>query len=176
MAYRVIDKETMPRREQFDYFRAMAQPYVGITWELDITDLRRRQKAEGWPFFLTMLYLAGQAANRVPQLRQRIRGEDVVEYDLLRHLPHRGHGGRQLPLLPGTGRAPLPGVSAPGPRRHQAAQERPSLMEEEDEESLLFVSSLPWTPFTGLIQPTPLPGGLQSPDHLRRLPLAGEIG
>ena len=81
MAYRVIDKETMPRREQFDYFRAMAQPYVGITWELDITDLRRRQKAEGWPFFLTMLYLAGQAANRVPQLRQRIRGEDVVEYD-----------------------------------------------------------------------------------------------
>ena len=66
MAYRVIDKETMPRREQFDYFRAMAQPYVGITWELDITDLRRRQKAEGWPFFLTMLYLAGQAANRVP--------------------------------------------------------------------------------------------------------------
>ena len=157
MAYRVIDKETMPRREQFDYFRAMAQPYVGITWELDITDLRRRQKAEGWPFFLTMLYLAGQAANRVPQLRQRIRGEDVVEYDCCdtSHTVATADGNFRYCRVRGglPFREFLPLARA----AHQAAQERPSLREEEDEESLLFVSSVPWTPFTGLIQPTPSP-------------------
>ena len=128
MAYRVIDKETMPRREQFDYFRAMAQPYVGITWELDITDLRRRQKAEGWPFFLTMLYLAGQAANRVPQLRQRIRGEDVVEYDRCdtSHTVATADGNFRYCRVRGglPFREFLPLARA----AHQAAQERPSLM------------------------------------------------
>ena len=56
----------------------MAQPYVGVTVEMDITDLWARQQREGWPFFLTILYLAGTAANHVPQLRQRVRGDGIV--------------------------------------------------------------------------------------------------
>lgn len=157
MAYRVIDKETMPRREQFAYFRSLAQPYVGITWELDITEPRRRQQAEGWPFFLTVLYLAGRAANRVPELRQRVRGEDVVEYDCCAtsHTVARADGNFSYCRVPGglSFREFLPLAQA----AHQAAKERTALMEDDDEESLLFVSSIPWTPFTGLIQPTPIP-------------------
>lgn len=36
----LIDMETYPRRAHFEYFRAMRQPYVGITADVDITRLR----------------------------------------------------------------------------------------------------------------------------------------
>ena len=37
MDFRVIDMEQEPRREQYAYFRSLANPYVGVTVNLDVT-------------------------------------------------------------------------------------------------------------------------------------------
>ena len=37
MEYRVIDWERYPRREHFEYFSAMPDPYAGVTVPVDIT-------------------------------------------------------------------------------------------------------------------------------------------
>ena len=45
MNYRRIDLEAFPRRAHFEYFSAMADPYVGVTAEVelrDLTNLRQR--------------------------------------------------------------------------------------------------------------------------------------
>ena len=41
---RIIDLETYPRRSHFDYFRNMAFPYVGLTANVDVTNLLRFAK------------------------------------------------------------------------------------------------------------------------------------
>lgn len=42
-----IDLEGYPRRDQFHYFRSIAQPYAGVTVAVDITNLCGRQQREG---------------------------------------------------------------------------------------------------------------------------------
>ena len=81
MEPRTLDLAAYPRRAHFDYFRQMANPYVSVTAPCDITALRRLTQERGLPFFLTVLHCAINAANAVPELRQRICGEGIVEYD-----------------------------------------------------------------------------------------------
>ena len=81
MPYKTLDMSAYRRKAHFDYFRAMACPYVGLTANVDITALLAKVRAEKLPFFLTVCYCAAQAANSVPEFRQRIVGEGIVEFD-----------------------------------------------------------------------------------------------
>ena len=81
MPYKTLDMSAYRRKAHFDYFRAMACPYVGLTANVDITALLAKVKAEKLPFFLTVCYCAARAANSVPEFRQRIVGEGIVEFD-----------------------------------------------------------------------------------------------
>ena len=80
MDCRVIQMEQDPRKAHFEYFHAMANPYVGLTVNVDVTTLLELVKETHSSFFLTFLYAASRAANSVPELRRRIRGEQVVVY------------------------------------------------------------------------------------------------
>ena len=62
MPYKTLDMSAYRRKAHFDYFRAMACPYVGLTANVDITALLAKVKAEKLPFFLTICYCAAQAA------------------------------------------------------------------------------------------------------------------
>ena len=80
MQPRRINMDAYPRKKHFDYFRAMAYPYVGATVKTDITDFAKAVKREGLPFFLSFCYCAARAANDVPEFRQRIEGSGIVEF------------------------------------------------------------------------------------------------
>lgn len=62
MEYHPISFEGTPRQAQFDYFRTMANPYVGLTAEVDAAALLRACHAHGWPFSLALIYCIGRAA------------------------------------------------------------------------------------------------------------------
>lgn len=69
---RYIDMENYPRKSHFEYFGSLAYPYVGFTANVDVTNPIRFAKERGASTFLAVLYVAIQAANAVPELRQRI--------------------------------------------------------------------------------------------------------
>ena len=39
MSFHVVDLSRDPRRAQFDYFRSLANPYVGVTVPVDVTQV-----------------------------------------------------------------------------------------------------------------------------------------
>ena len=82
MAYRMLDMAAYARLDEYNYFRTLAYPYVGVTAQVDITPLRARVRAEGLPFFLSLLYVTSRAANSIPEMRQRLRLDGIAEYDL----------------------------------------------------------------------------------------------
>ena len=45
---KIIDLETYPRRSHFEYFGRMAFPYVGLTANVDVTNLIRFAKEQGF--------------------------------------------------------------------------------------------------------------------------------
>ena len=157
MEPRTLDLAAYPRRAHFEYFRQMANPYVSVTAPCDITALRRLTQERGLPFFLTVLHCAINAANAVPELRQRIRGEGIVEYD-------RCLSSHTVALPDGTYcycslevdrpfREFLPYAAA----EQERVKAAPTLEDGEDGESLFFVSCVPWLSYTALTQPTPTP-------------------
>ena len=157
--YRILSRETYPRRAHLDYFCTMAQPYAGLTVPVDITDFYQAVGARKVPFFLSFLYCAARAANGVPELRQRLRGEEILEYD---HCPT----SHTVALEDGTycyctlrSDLPFSDYLPHAIQTQEAAKAQRSLDDggEEDALPLLFISTLPWVHYEALVQPTPSP-------------------
>ena len=157
--YRIISRETYPRCAHLDYFCTMAQPYAGLTVPVDITAFYQAVGARKVPFFLSFLYCAARAANGVPELRQRLRGEEILEYD---HCPT----SHTVALEDGTycycalrSDLPFSDYLPHAIQTQEAAKAQRSLDDggEEDALPLLFISTLPWVHYEALVQPTPSP-------------------
>ena len=157
MGYKELDMAAYKRRAHFDYFRSLAYPYAGVTVEVDISRLVPTLKAHGLPFFLPVLYCAVRAANSVPEFRQRIHGDSIVEYDYCE--------GSYTVALPDetycycTPKTDLPfGAFLDYTREAQRrAVEEPSIEEQDEADSLLFISCIPWVSQTAVVQPVPSP-------------------
>lgn len=83
---RVIQMEGWPRKEHFHLYMGMEFPHVDLCVQVDITDLWEKRKQAGTSLTITLAYVIAKAANRVPELRQRIRGEQVIEHDVVHPL------------------------------------------------------------------------------------------
>jgi chloramphenicol O-acetyltransferase len=82
----VIDQEQWPRRAHFRLYSGFEFPHVNICVQLDITKLWANRARVGASPTVALVYTIAKAANRVPELRQRIRGEEVVEHEVVHPL------------------------------------------------------------------------------------------
>ncbi len=147
-----------PRRAHFEYFNAMAYPYVGLTAQVDVTDFVTAVKEKSLPFFLSLCWCVSGAANDVPQLRQRILEGRIIEFP-------RCPTSHTVALDDGTycyctldGDKPFFDYLTYAARTQDRARARGSIQESEEEAlSLLFLSTLPWLSYTALVQPVPSP-------------------
>ena len=156
MNCRVINMEQDPRKEQYAYFRNFANPYVGLTVNVDITGLMTR-KARGESLFLLTLYAVSRAANSVPELRRRMREQEVVEYSWCptSHTVALDNGAYCYCRL--SADMPLEDFLPYAQAAQMRAKQVPSLDDGEDGESLFFISCVPWVTYTAMVQPVPIP-------------------
>ena len=153
MECRPIDLQTYPRRAHFEYFRTLAFPYVGMTVQVDVTELEAFCKSRGCSFYLTFLHAVALAANRVPEFRLRIRGEGIVAYDTC--------GTSHIELLPDSTycyctlyhHLGLEEYLAYAQRTRRACREQASIEDDDETEGLYFISTVPWLHYTSLTQP-----------------------
>lgn len=157
MDYQVIAWEDYPRRAHFEYFGSMADPYAGVTVEVDATRFLSACRERGLPFFLSFLYCAGRAANAVPQLRQRILDGRPVEFTSCdtSHTVMREDGTYSYCRL--NCMQPFADYLPAAQALQQEAKDHGGLDDGEDALSPLFISTLPWVRYTALRQPVPSP-------------------
>jgi len=75
-----IDLEGWSRREAFELFRSFGFPYLSLTAEVDVTLLRQATRGGRVSFTIGLVHAVARAANAVAPLRQRLRGDAVVEH------------------------------------------------------------------------------------------------
>lgn len=157
MDYQTVDWESYPRKAHFEYFNAMADPYAGVTAEVDATRFLTACRARELPFFLSFLYYAGRAANAVPQLRQRIVDGRPVEFAVCdtSHTVMRDDGTYSYCRL--NCMQPFSDYLPAALARQAEAKAHGDLDDGEDALSLFFVSTLPWVRYTAIRQPVPSP-------------------
>ena len=150
-----IDMSVYPRKEHFEHFLAMENPFVSLTVQVDVTVWLRRLKAAGYPFFLCFQYAAVQAANSVPEFRQRIADGGIVMYD-------RCSPSWTVALPDGTYRyctanadQTLEDYLTEAKAKQEAALKDEHLTEEGDVLSQIFVSCVPWISYSGVTMPFP---------------------
>jgi chloramphenicol O-acetyltransferase type A len=80
---RYINMETWPRREHFQLYSSLDHPHWGLCANVDLTVFRPFVKQRALSFTVAWVYLLGRAANAIPEFRQRIRGDQVVEHDIV---------------------------------------------------------------------------------------------
>lgn len=80
---KTIDKKSWPRASHFGLFSKAGFPHVSVTALIDCTPLMMVLKPSGVSVHNAALYALMRAVNGVPEFRQRVRGGDVVEYDVV---------------------------------------------------------------------------------------------
>lgn len=160
MSYKQIDLETYPRKQHFEYFRTLSYPYFGITAEVDVTDVLAWCKANKRSFYLTLMHIAALAADEVPEFRRRIHDGGLVEYSECPTSHVEMMEDDTFCYCRLDHHMPLEEYYIKATEAQEACRSRDGLLAEDDEESMYFISAVPWLHYTQLIQP--VAGGEES--------------
>lgn len=80
-AYQLIDEKTWKRSMHCMVFRNSVEPAFCVTFELDITNFKKKMKKQGYSFTIAMVYAVCKSANEIEEFRYRFLDEKVVLYD-----------------------------------------------------------------------------------------------
>ena len=150
---RRIDGPDWVRAKQFAHFRTFQIPWFQLAARVQVGGLVRWARAEHVSLARTLVWAVTAAANQVPELRQRIRGEAVVEHEVV-------HPSFTILLRDGTFsgchvqfdwdvRAFLEHAEA-AVEAHRSGGFMMSGLEADDR---LYLTSLPWLDVTMLVHP-----------------------
>ena len=72
--------EHYDRLEQFEFFKDFEEPFFGITATVNCKKAYQYCKARQYSFYAYYLHAANTAANAIPNFRQRLQGDRLIEY------------------------------------------------------------------------------------------------
>ncbi len=155
MDYREIDMTADPRKAHFDHFRHAPNPHVGLTVDVDVTEFVQLCREKGWSFYPAFIRAAAMAANAVPELRRRIRGDRVVEYERCdtSHIELLENGAYCYCTLRHDPAQSWDDYMAYAAFQRGRAKAGASIEEEDDVEGMFFISTVPWLHYRAISQP-----------------------
>lgn len=78
---KIIDKNTWQRKEIFDFFSGVSNPFYAVTFRQDVTALKNFCKTNQISFYYGLIYLCCKALLEVSEFSYRIRGNTIVELE-----------------------------------------------------------------------------------------------
>jgi chloramphenicol O-acetyltransferase type A len=152
---RRINLETWPRREHFRLFSAYGYPHFSLCANVDLTAFYPVVDQRGISFTVATMYVLARAANAIPEFRYRIRAGEVVEYEIVHPattiLTNEDVFG--FCFVDYTEDFSL--FVARAAKQIAEVKERPTL-EGRPEEDSLYMTAIPWVPFTSFMHPLDL--------------------
>ncbi len=141
--------ESWPRREAYEFFSGISDPFYMVTFRQDVTGLYNFTRRNGLSFYYGMVWACTRAVNKVDAFRLTVRGGEIVR------LPGRDpsftdlkEGAEQFHIVT------LPFDEDPvsfcrmAARQSREQESFIDLRKETDE--LLYLSCLPWVELTAM--------------------------
>lgn len=149
MPDRLLDRAAWPRREVYDFFSRMDDPFYMVTFQADVTAVREYTKRNNLSFYYAMVYLCTAACNAVPAFRQVIRGGQV--WELESRSPsftdlHPGSEVFHIVTMPCAGSLAKFCQAA----AEKSAAQTAFLDQQDESDALIYFSCLPWVELTAL--------------------------
>lgn len=148
-----IDINRWPRRDLYHFYSGLDYPHFNICGEIDITRLHRHCRQSGISRFNGVLYGVSRIANEIEELRQRIRGDEVIQHGQV-HPSYTVLTEENTFCFCETKFCEDINIFSDRTNRAIArAKQNPSLEDEPGRDDYLFISSLPWVHFTSVTHP-----------------------
>jgi chloramphenicol O-acetyltransferase type A len=150
---RVIDMQTWSRREHFHKFHAFDQPHFGLCAPVDLTAFYPAFKQRGVSFTVAIVYVLARAANAIPEFRYRIRGETVVEHEVVHPSTTILAGEDLFSFCTIDYVEDFSEFAASAAEKIAHVKEHPTLEDGPGQDDLLFMTAIPWVSFTSFLHP-----------------------
>ena len=149
MPDRLLDRAAWPRREVYDFFSRIDDPFYMVTFQTDVTAVREYTKRNNLSFYYTMVYLCTAACNAVPAFRQVIRSGQVWELEARSPSFTDLHPGSEVFHIVTM---PCAGTLAEFCRAaaEKSAAQTAFLDQQGESDALIYFSCLPWVELTAL--------------------------
>jgi chloramphenicol O-acetyltransferase type A len=150
---RKIDLESWPRRKHFELYRQFELPHFNLTFPVTVSAFRNWVKERADSLTLATVYLLSQVANELAPFRMRIRGDEVIEHEVVHPSFTVLVENEIFSFCTVTYRADYEAFITAGSRRIEEVRAEPTLEDKPGQDDLLFMTSLPWFHFTSMMHP-----------------------
>lgn len=150
---RQIDQAHWPRREHFQFFNAFDYPHTNWCAHVELSTFYDAVKRHGLSFNLAAIYVIARAANDVPELRQRIRGDCIVEHEVVHPSTTILARDDLFSFCTISYSANFAEFAARAAELIAAVQLDPTVVDEPGQDDLLFMTAIPWVSFTSIMHP-----------------------
>lgn len=153
---KTIPMENWPRKDHYLYFCKYEYPYFSLCADMDISNFLPLIKEKGFSFTAAMMCLVARVANEIPEFRQRIREDGPVEHEVVHPSTTILSKNDLFTFCTALYQESYPEFVNEAMMEIQRVKREPSLMEKVQDDSMLFMSSIPWVSFTSFMHPLKL--------------------
>lgn len=151
MAFRRIEITNSHQRRHFDFFSGMNHPHFSVCANVEIGGWLAMAREEELKIAPTIVHLLARGANEIPQLRRRIRGDEIVEHDVVHptfSVPTDVADAFSFCHVDFT--PDLKAFVEEAMARSEEMRTAPVFEDEPGRDDYLFMSALPWISFTSV--------------------------
>ncbi len=150
---RTIDQQSWFRRDHYRLFKSFNHPHFNMCANLDLTTFYPYIKKQAYSFTVAIVYLISRAANAIPEFRYRIRGDEIVEHEIV---------SPSITILADDELFSFCSIdydpdfklfSEKADRSIALAKTQPSLEDIPGRDDLLYMTAIPWVSFTSFTHP-----------------------
>ena len=150
---RKIDLQTWPRREHYEFFNTFNHPHFNLCANVDLTRFYPFVKQYGFSITAAIIYVISRAANQIPEFRQRLREDEVIEHEVVSPsvtilVANDLFGFCSIDYCPDFHE-----FADRVARQIAATKADPTLKDPPGRDDLLFMTAIPWVAFTSFTHP-----------------------
>lgn len=146
---RKIDLDAWPRREVYEFFSPISNPFYSVTFRLDVTKLHAYTKERGLSFYHSLIWLSTRALERVEAFSYAVSDGGVVQLESRRpSFTHLKPGSEQFQIVTLPCRGSLEDFCAAA--KEKAEQQDFFIDFKGEGLDMIFFSCLPWLDVTAL--------------------------
>ena len=150
---RTIDMQTWSRREHFEFFKSFNHPHFNLCANVDLTKLHPYVKGLGYSLTAAIIYVISRAANAVPEFRQRLRDEEIVEHESVSPSVTILVENDLFSFCTIDYSPDFREFASRTARLMARVKDNPTLKDPPGRDDLLYMTAIPWVSFTSFMHP-----------------------
>ena len=151
-----INLEGWPRKEHYQFFSSFDYPYFSLCADMDITAFQPIIKEYKISFTAAVMYLVARVANGIPEFRQRVREGNPIEHKVVHPSATILSKNNLFTFCTVLYEPDFKEFTHKAGEEIRRLKTESTLEEKIQDDSMLFMTSIPWVSFTSFTHPLKL--------------------